>query len=319
MAPRCDCLCAGIIVVDHVCAPIDHLPAAGELVTTPALKLTIGGCASNVAVDLARLGHSVQVAGVVGDDVFGQFARSVLREAGVDDGLLETSAQRETSGTLVLNVKGEDRRFVHSIGANAEFTGSTLTAEILARCRVVYVGGYGLADHPSAEEVAALFDRARQSGAVTVLDVVLPGPADYWPLLEPVLPLTDVFLPNDDEARLITGLNDPPAQAERFRQAGAKTVGITCGGRGAVLLSEGLAIRAEAFPVEFVDGTGSGDAFVAGFIHGLLAGADWPACLRMASAMGASCVRAAGATTGVFNRDELDAFLAQHDLAIETL
>jgi sugar/nucleoside kinase (ribokinase family) len=125
-----------------------------------------------------------------------------------------------------------------------------------------------------------------------------------------------VFLPNDDEARLITGLDDPLAQAEAFRQAGAKTAVVTCGKDGAVLVSETTRLRAGSFPVEFIDGTGSGDAFVAGYIYGLLQGGDESDCLRYGSALGASCVRTTGATTGVFTTEELTAFLAQHNLPI---
>ena len=51
-----DCLCAGIVVADHLCEPIEHLPQPGELVLTERTNLAIGGCAANVAVDLARLG-----------------------------------------------------------------------------------------------------------------------------------------------------------------------------------------------------------------------------------------------------------------------
>lgn len=47
-----DCLCLGIVVADHVCEPIDHLPRSGELVLTERTTLTLGGCAANVAVDL---------------------------------------------------------------------------------------------------------------------------------------------------------------------------------------------------------------------------------------------------------------------------
>ncbi len=71
--------------------------------------------------------------------------------------------------------------------------------------------------------------------------------------------------------------------------------------------------------MEFVDGTGSGDAFAAGFISGLLDGATPERCLEMGSALGASCVRRAGATTGVFNRSELAEFLSQHRLPVERL
>ena len=51
MKSKSDVLCAGIIVADHVCHPISHVPAAGELVTTDKMLLTIGGCAANAGVD----------------------------------------------------------------------------------------------------------------------------------------------------------------------------------------------------------------------------------------------------------------------------
>ena len=48
-------LCAGIVVADHLCTPISHVPAAGELVKADGMLLTIGGCAANAAVDLAKM------------------------------------------------------------------------------------------------------------------------------------------------------------------------------------------------------------------------------------------------------------------------
>ena len=150
----------------------------------------------------------------------------------------------------------------------------------------------------------------------TLLDVVVPGPGDYWPRLRPVLALTDVFMPNEDEATLITGESDPWRQAEAFRAAGVRTAMITRGGHGCVIISDEGRFQAEAHCVPFVDGTGSGDAFVSGYILGLLRGNDLLDCVRMGSAMGASCVRSTGATTGVFNVAELTAFVAEHPLKI---
>ncbi len=314
---RQDCLCVGIVVADHVCEPIDHIPSPGELVLTGKMSLSIGGCASNVAVDLAKLGRRAGIVGRVGRDVFGQFVRETLTNAGVDCGHLVESPSADTSGSFVINVRGEDRRFIHATGTNAEFTGSEVTPELLRTSRVLYLGGYCLSDLPTTENVAAMFRAARDAGVTTLLDVVIPGPADYWSRLRPVLPFTDVFLPNNDEAKIITGIDDPVLQATEFYQAGARTVVITCGGEGSVLVDATGSFRAGSFPVEFVDGTGSGDAFVAGYIHALLDGRGTLDCIRYGSALGASCVRATGATTGVFNADELLRFLADHELPIE--
>ena len=78
-----DCLSVGILVADHLCDPIERAPAAGELVLCPRLPLSIGGCAANVAIDLARLGVSVGVVGCVGQDYFGRFILDTLAAAGI--------------------------------------------------------------------------------------------------------------------------------------------------------------------------------------------------------------------------------------------
>jgi sugar/nucleoside kinase (ribokinase family) len=317
MTAPTDVLCAGIIVADHVNSPITHLPAAGELVLADQLLLTIGGCAANVAVDLVRLGAAAAACGRVGDDVFGRVVADMLRDRRVDVSSVRTTPGVDTSQTLIVNVAGEDRRFIHTFGANAAFRAADIPADRAASCRVLYLGGYLLMNGVKPDELRAVFVAARRAGAKTVLDVVTPGPADYLPRLAPVLPEVDVFLPNDHEAHLITGETDPLRQAETFRRLGAKTVIVTRGDRGSVLVTGGLRLRADTFQVPFVDGSGGGDAFAAGYIDGLLRGLDAEGCLRTASAVGASCVRAIGTTTSVFTRAECDAFLKEKTLRVE--
>lgn len=311
-----DVLCFGIIVSDHLCSPISHLPRAGELVLSSRFELAIGGNAANVSTDLAKLGVQVGVVGLVGKDVFGRHVRESLEAAGVDCRLLCETETSQTSQSLIVNVQGEDRRFIHVVGANAEFDASQVTPQMVRDCRVLFLGGYLLAEKPPVENVVRLFQAAREAGIPTLLDVVVPGPGDYWERLRPVLPLTDVFMPNEDESALLTGETDPWRQAEAFRSAGVRTAIITCGMKGCAIVSEEGRFQAEAHQVPFVDGTGSGDAFVSGYILGLLRGAATLDCVRLGSAMGASCVRSTGATTGVFNAIELNEFVANHPLRI---
>jgi sugar/nucleoside kinase (ribokinase family) len=319
MTQLADVLCAGIVVADHVCTPIDHLPAAGELVLADRLLLTLGGCAANVAVGLAKMGISAAVAGRVGSDVFGRVVADLLKETGVDVSAVTVTPGVDTSQTLIVNVKGQDRRFIHTFGANAAFRAADIPALLAGRCRVLYLGGFFIMDGVTQEELLPVFAAARRAGARTVLDVVTPGPGNYLPRLDRLLPQVDIFLPNDHEAALITGETEPIRQAERFRALGAKTVVVTQGDRGAILVSDNVRLRSHAFPIEFIDGSGGGDAFAAGYIAGLLRGLDEAGCLRLASALGASCVRAIGTTTGVFTRAECDAFLAKNELMIESL
>ena len=317
--PGIDCLSVGILVADHLCDPIDRLPEAGQLVLCPRLPLSIGGCASNTAFDLARLGVRVGVVGCVGQDYFGRFIIDTLAAAGIAVGDIRQLADAETSGTLIINVRGEDRRFIHAAGANARLQVSDIPLDRVRRARVLYVGGYLLMPALEGEPLASLFRQARAAGVKTVLDIVMPGPGDHWPKLEAVLPETDVFLPNQDEAAVLTGIDDPLDQAERFAHAGAGAVVITCGGQGSVVISGRERLRASAHQVEYRGGTGAGDAFDAGFITGLLQGEDLAGCLRWGSAIGASCVRSISATDSIFTRDEAESFIRENPLVIERI
>lgn len=314
-----DVLCAGIIVADHVCTPVAHLPIPGELVTADNMLLTIGGCAANAAVDLAKLGVRATIAGRVGADVFGRIVTDLLREAGVNVAGVTASPTAATSQTLIVNVQGQDRRFIHTFGANAEFAARDIPAELVARSRVLYVGGLFLMPGMREEELTPVFAAARAEGVRTVLDIVLPAPDDYLSRLAPLLPHVDVFLPNRDEGEQITGEKDPLQQAEHFHRMGARTVIVTMGSAGAVLVEPGRRLRCGTYTVPFVDASGGGDAFDAGYIDGMLRGLGAEDCLRIASALGASCVRAIGTTPGVFTRAECDAFLREQTLRIEAV
>lgn len=314
-----DCLSAGILVADHLCSPISHLPAAGELVLADSLPLAIGGCAANTAVDLVRLGVNVGIIGCVGDDPFGRFIIDSMAAQGVGTESIRKVDGVETSGTLIINVAGQDRRFIHTIGANASLRAEDIPLERVTQAKVFYVGGYLLMPGLEQQPLTDLFRAARAAGVKTVLDVVLPGPGDHARQLEQLLRETDVFLPNSDEAAALTGQADPQRQAEAFVEAGVGTAVITCGDKGTWLATRDYTLRAGTYDVPFVGGTGAGDAFVAGYIAGLVEGESPEGCLRWGSALGASCVRGVGATETVFTRDEALDFMQQQTLTIETV
>ncbi len=172
-----DAVCVGILVADLFASPIDSLPKAGELKTTDRFLQAAGGCAMNVAADLRRLGQSVALAGMVGEDMFGDF---VIREAerwGIEASGILRSAQTPTSGTVIIPVRGEDRRYLHCTGANADFSLAELDRSLLEGARVLYVGGYLAMPRIDPDGLASLFRHARQRGLTTVLDVVVPAGA----------------------------------------------------------------------------------------------------------------------------------------------
>ena len=298
--------CFGAVVADLIARQIPRLPGAGESARTPAISLALGGCAANTATGLARLGQPVLLCGAVGDDDLGNFLRRELSKEGVDLRNLCVESGIPTGVSFVINVDGQDRRFISATGANDEAWPERFEIDQLEAAAVVSFHGYGLAKRPSVEEVESILQSARKAGATTVLDVIVIPGEDLLPDLERLLPLVDVFLPNDDEARRLTGTDDSRQAARQLRAMGAQTVVVTCGERGALWEDPQGCGQIGAPEVVEIDGTGCGDAFAAGWIDASLRGADLEDKLLTACAMGALVAAAEGAIDGLPDRSGLD-------------
>jgi sugar/nucleoside kinase (ribokinase family) len=314
--PRSSVLCAGIVVADLFVPPLKSLPAAGELRVTGDFLLAPGGCAANTAIVLDRLGLDSAVAGKVGDDVFGDFLEQDLRLRGIDTHGLGRSSAHATSQTVALSVVGEDRRFVHTLGANADFDVADLDRSLVENADAFYVGGFFVLPGLESRALGDLYASARAAGVRTILDVVVPSGDDgiSLDLLVDVLPHVDLFVPNLDEARALTGEGQPERQGKRLREAGAAAVVVTMGAEGSLLVDDEHSLHVQAPKIEVVDGSGAGDAYTAGLIAGHLQGWDVERSLRFASVLGASACTKLGCTAGVFDRAEALRFLDEHAL-----
>ena len=120
-------------------------------------------------------------------------------------------------------------------------------------------------------------------------------------LLKAILPHVDYFLPSFDEAVLLTGQRAPRKIIAAFRAAGASgVVGVKLGSRGCIVNWEGEEQLVPPLRVRnVVDATGAGDAFVSGFLAGILRGFDPFAAARVGNAVAASCITAVGASTAI--------------------
>ncbi len=306
---KVEVVCAGVLVADTFVPPLPRLPAAGELMATGTFWHDSGGCAANTATCLRKLGVQAGVVGMVGRDAGGEFVERDLRGKGVDTAGLRRSERLGTSETVILPVTGDDRRYLHTFGANADFRVDDISREQVAGAKVFYVGGYLILPGFDVGMFRELLAFARGQGVKTVLDVVVTEGGDGWAALAPVLPEVDFFTPNDHEAALLTGEQEPRAQAERLLAAGCGAAIITRGERGVLLARAGQTMELPAFAVPMVDGSGAGDAFAAGLIAGLVRNWELGDCLRLASAVGASCCTKLGCTPGVFTWAEAEVFL----------
>ncbi len=294
-----------------------ELPREGQLLAVESLPTKAGGCAANVAIDLAKQGIPVDVAGCLGADPSARVLLASLEEHGVGCEQLVYTDKFPTSKTVILLVAGQDRRYIHAFGANQAFSVGQINRDWVKELKVLYVGGLFLMPAFHLDEFLGLLEFCREHGVITVVDVVIPQNSPIPQDLGPLLRLSDYFMPNDDEAFLLTGLSDPHEQLRVFLKMGAQTVFITLGRKGVLAGQGNTCWQAGIYPSEMIDPSGSGDAFDAGVVAGILNGWDIPTIIRYASALGASAIRAIGTTDGVFTAAQAEAFLSTTTLEVQ--
>src|SRR5258708_7150944 len=111
-------VCLGNVLVDVLVKPVDVLPRKGELLPVDQVEVALGGCASNTALALSRLGIRTSLWGKVGREHFSSFALQQLRQGGVETSGMRVDPKVSTSATLVLVDSKARRSFLHSMAAN---------------------------------------------------------------------------------------------------------------------------------------------------------------------------------------------------------
>ncbi|RPF29129.1 ribokinase [Georgenia muralis] len=283
---------------------VDHRPSAGETVFGSDVRVTPGGKGANQAVAAGRLGGDVTFVGCVGDDDHGAMLRRSLEAAGVDVGHLRTVGAPTGNAVILLTPDGENA-IIASPGANRHVTPALLTGSraALASADVVVVQLEIPLD--TVEQVA----REARSARV----VVNAAPAATLP--PEVLAVADPLVVNESEAAVLLGEahhgmvpagsgpagtipagSGPAATVTALLALGPRSVVVTLGGAGAAhAVAGGRTEHTRARPVDVVDTTGAGDAFVGALALELARGADLGDAVVAATGVAAFAVGRRGA------------------------
>ena len=288
------------MLVDVLVKPVDRLPPPGGLLPVGRVEMAMGGCASNSAIALARMGVVTELWGKLGRDFFGQFALQNLKKDSVNSSGIVFDSKTSTSATVVLVDSKGQRSFLHSMAANDEIRLEDVRLSRLSALDHLHVGGYFLFPKMDGAPMAKLLREARKRGVVTSLDTAWDLKGRWMKALRPCLPHLDYFMPSEREVRMLLGPVRPEKAAREFLNLGARRVILKLGEKGSRLYTrEGAEIQAPAYQAKVVDTTGAGDCFCAGFIKGLSLGWDLGDALRLANAAGACAVEGLGATAGI--------------------
>jgi sugar/nucleoside kinase (ribokinase family) len=291
-----DILTIGEINVDLILGH-DARPIFGQVErVVDDATLTVGGSGTIFAMGATQLGLRVAYCGVVGDDTFGHFMLDHLHARQIDTRGVIIDSTLKTGLSVILNVP-DDRAILTHLGAIDALRAEMVDTSLFTQCRHIHVTSYFL-QHHLRPGLPTLLAQARKEGATVSIDTNW-DPTEAWDDgLVAILAQTDLFLPNEQEARAITraqtGKDVTVEEALEHLAATIPTVAIKCGAQGAICRRGNECARERGFPVSVVDTTGAGDSFNGGFLFGWLHGWELANALALGCACGALSTQAAG-------------------------
>jgi len=279
-----------------------HIPKPGETVLGGTFFMNPGGKGANQAVAIARLGGDVTFISKIGNDIFGKQSTKIFDDEGVDIGGIYAEVN-SPSGIALITVddKGENS-IVVAPGANASLSADNVQAAFdkYPQASVLLIQ----LEIPM-ETVEAAINYARSKSITVILN-----PAPMNKAVAKLLDKIDIITPNAHEAEAlsnhpITDVESAIEAAKKIQQQGVKTVIITLGEEGAILLTEDEVQHIRTPKVEAIDSTAAGDVFNGAFAVALSEGKPLNKAVTFACRAAAIAVTKMGAQSSIPYRNEI--------------
>lgn len=291
-------------------AIVPKLPAPGETVMGSEFIIAPGGKGANQAVAVARIGADVTFIAKLGMDDNGEQSLKNFKKDGINTDFVFRDPDVTSGVALIFVDKTGENMLVPVPGANGKLSSDDIDT---ARSAIESADILVLQLEVPLDAVERAITIAYESGVPIVLNPA-PGRKLESSLIEKVSYIT----PNETEAEILTDIkviDDITAReaGKKLLTLGAKTVIITLGKRGAMLVTQNESELIQAYVVESVDATAAGDAFNGGFAYAIASGKDIRKAIRFGNAVGAITVTKMGAQPSMPTNEELKIFLKERN------
>ena len=280
----------GTLNMELILAPLKKIPSWGKQVLVEKFDLAGAGSAARVAFPLARLGIKSFILSNIGDDPYGKIILENLKDYDLSREGVEI-IKGERTGFCLSVVKNNGRRFFLShLGSLSSFGKEAIERyySLIQKTDYLLLTSYFNLPNLGLETTKMVFKRAKKEGKVILLD---PGwDPSGWPKKhrEEILSLleyVDIFLPNEEEAKILTGSGSSEKAAKLLISMGPQEVIIKLGKKGSLAQDRNCLYQEEAFPARVVDTTAAGETFNAGILYGLIKKMNLGSRLKYANAL----------------------------------
>lgn len=299
MTTRFDYTAMGFITFDALCRPVTQIPPRGDTYFVEDFTLAVSGAAGSAVIVAAKHGLRARAVGGVGHDDMGDWVLMKLQRFGIDTAMMARCEGFATSSSIVTTRPDGARPALHKRGATDGFWIADDQIDDLLDTRILHIGGVGLMNRMDQGRTEEIMAEAKRRGVITTLDVFASTPDDL-PKVARLLPHTDYFLPSEEEARALSGLQSYEDLSQFLLDRGAGAVILTLGADGARYQGrDGAAFHVPAFAVDVKCTCGCGDCFNGGFATGLIKGLPLPDAVQIGQASSAQNATGLGSQAGV--------------------
>ena len=318
---------AGNILTDLV-KTISCYPKIGMLANISDVKIGVGGCAANTAIDLAKIDRTIPISvfGKIGDDDYGRYVMSQMHRYHIDTQGVRVSFDKPTSFSDVMSLPSGEITFFHARGANADFSPEDIDVSLISSV-ILHIGYILLLDRFDRKDdeygtvMARFLHTVQQNGIKTSIDVVSDSEADYKATIIPALKYCNYAFFNEVESSKITDSEpyhpDGTLDTENIRNTMAFIAG--CGVKEKVIIhcktagfcydvptGEFTAVPSLDIPQEAIKGSvGAGDAFCAGSLYSIYNGFDDKRILEFAASAAACNLFSENSVDGLLDYNEI--------------
>ena len=323
-----------LVCIGRTCVDLYAEQEGARLEDVQSFRKYVGGSATNIAFNTARLGVRSAMLTRVGQEQMGRFVRRTLEDVGVDVSHVTFDPKHLTPYVLlaIRDIEDFPRIFAYGDAADLAIDEADVDPDFIASSKALLVTGTPLSRPGSRAASLKAVKAAKEAGTSVVFDL------DYRPVFwgvasheqggemfvaseevtegyKSVLPDCDLVVGTEEEIRIAGGSTDTREALRSIRDLSEATIVLKVGATGAIVFSEKIpddleeGVRVPGFPVEVFNSVGAGDAFMSGFLSGWLREEPLEECLRIGNACGAIVVSRHGCSPAMPTPQELEYFL----------
>ncbi|HEY4698915.1 MAG TPA: adenosine kinase [Nitrososphaerales archaeon] len=233
------------------------------------VKTVSGGSSANTLAIMSILGSKVVFCGKVGHDEYGSIYETEMVKSNVKSSI--SKINHLTGHAITFITPDYDRTFTTCLGAALYLNKGDIIEHEVMKSTIVHIEGYQL-EGQLRETIMFVMDIAKQHGAKISIDLsdsaLIRRNLDYIRMISKTY--ADILFANENEAEAFTGLNGDEALEELSKFA--EICILKLGEKGSMIKQKNNVIVIESFKTIVVDSTGAGDAYAAGFLHGICSG-----------------------------------------------